>query len=185
MKKLMWVLLGFVLTFAWGMSYAADRPEVIFLDDVASGTTTQAGTAAATGVSCIAVVKIDQGYEKMVFYPPTSVLFGKESPSSGLGSVLENADPGGTGLTGDSGATYVYAWRPLSSTEDPFNSSFTKSDVTPFYTSAGGAGFYTVGGVSDVPSANTDIPATERIAIFFVTACSQYQIPGTGEVVVK
>lgn len=180
MKKLMWALLGFVLVFAWGLSYAAERPEVTFLDDVTSGTTTQLGVeGTATGVSCVAVLSIDKGYETMILYPPTTVLFGKES----IGAI-GNASPGGTGITADSGATYYYAWSPLSSVQSSGDIDAV-SDVTPFYHSDGSTIVYTVGGVSDVPSEPTDVPAAERVAVFFVTGCSQYQVPTTGEVVVK
>jgi len=180
----MWFVLGFVLVFAWGMAQAAERPKEWPLDWVASGTSSGviAATPGATGVSCVAIIPIEQGYEKMRLYPPTTVLFGVGNPCAPSG-VTKNADPGGTGLTGDSGTSFYYAWTPLTSAQD-FGDFDTLSDLTPFYTGPG-AMQQTIGGVSTVPYASVNIPATERIAVFFVTGSSQMQVPGSAILVVK
>jgi len=162
MRKIMWFVLGFVLVFAWGMAQAAERPKEWPLDWVASGTSSGviAATPGATGV----------------------FLFGVGNPCAPSG-VTKNADPGGTGLTGDSGTSFYYAWTPLTSAQD-FGDFDTLSDLTPFYTGPG-AMQQTIGGVSTVPYASVNIPATERIAVFFVTGSSQMQVPGSAILVVK
>ena len=183
MRKIMWFVLGFVLVFAWGMAQAAERPKEWPLDWVASGTSSGviAATPGATGVSCVAIIPIEQGYEKMRLYPPTTVLFGVGNPCAPSG-VTKNADPGGTGLTGDSGITYYFGWRPMASWED-INDVIADgaAGVTPFYRSDGGSHLYTVGGVSNIPSASTDVPPAGRMAVVWVSGMSQFQIPvGTG-----
>ena len=177
MKKFLWFVLGFVLVFSWGMAHADE----VFLDSVASGVTGE-GVVETSGVSVLAIIPIgNRDYEKMALYPPETVLFGVGNPCAPSG-VTKNADPGGTGLTGDSGITYYFGWRPMASWED-INDVIADgaAGVTPFYRSDGGSHLYTVGGVSNIPSASTDVPPAGRMAVVWVSGMSQFQIPvGTG-----
>jgi len=180
MKRIpwLWFLLGFVLSLGIGIeAWGGDVPKTDPLD-FHSGTTCTIGTPALIGMVNLS----GREAEKMLLHPPSATMILGLNTNPGESDMVD--DPGGTGTTDDASVAYYFAWRPLSSTDD-MNDTVTTTGVTPFVKADGLSANYTLGGVSDVPSESTDIPPAERLAIYFVSASSPFNVPTTAELVTR
>ena len=191
MKKLISIFtLLAVFAFVGGAWGAGGNNDPYFIDIRTLNTNSGATIQPDAGVSLIGTLKLAGPGElkksRMIgvwSIQPGTVTFGRFAAGEGSGNNTENLNPGGTGLTGDSGATfeirYAMSNDDLSTAQWQARAVQTGATVVAGTTkiaewSVGGTG----SGTSTFPVTFTPSPAIgQEIAFFFYSACSQFLVP--------